>query len=306
MGRLVDGQWIVGDVATTDKKGGYDRIPRSFLETVSVNSKHQPETNRYHLYVSYACPWAHRTLIFRELKNLTNHISVSVVSPDMLDDGWVFTDDYPDHLYNKKYLREVYQDADPKISTSVTVPILWDKKEKTIVNNESSEIIRIFNSEFNNLTGNQDDYYPKHLRAEIDPLNEKIYHSVNNGVYKCGFAKTQKAYESAYLELFDTLDFLESHLNNKKYLIGNQLTEADIRLIPTLLRFDLVYFVHFKCNKKRIVDYPNLFNYLKTHYQNPAIKKTTNIIHIKRHYYYSHDKINPYRIIPLGPEKFFE
>lgn len=310
MGKLVAGKWIVQDVITSDKKGAYDRVPRSFLNQISLdNDLFQPESGRYHLYVSLACPWAHRTLIYRQWKQLEEHISVSVVNPDMLDDGWIFDPSFEsatiDHLYHCNYLREIYIKADPDVTTTVTVPILWDKKRETIVNNESSQIIRIFNTAFNQLTGNNEDLFPTHLQAEIESWNEKIYESVNNGVYRTGFAKTQAAYDEAVTKLFETLDDLDDHLQQRVFLVGDQVTEADLRLIPTLLRFDSVYFTHFKCNKKRIADYPNLSRYVKNLYAIPAIKDTTNLEHIKRHYYYSHESINPFRIVPAGPDDIF-
>lgn len=310
MGKLVDGKWEVRSIVTSNKKGAYDRLPRTFRDFVSDDHPvFKPESGRYHLYVSYACPWACRTLIYRELKGLKDHISVSVVHPDMLEDGWIFDSSYDgateDHINGFKFLREVYQKADPKITTSVTVPILWDKKTSTIVNNESSEIIRMFNSGFNSLTGNTLDLYPEDLKARIDELNEIVYEPVNNGVYKTGFAKTQEAYDEAVTELFKTLDYLEKILGENRYLTGDRLTEADLRLVPTLLRFDIVYVVHFKCNVRRIKDYPNLSRYTKELYEMPAIKETTNLDHIKRHYYYSHESINPYRIIPRGPDEIF-
>ncbi len=305
MGRLVDGKWIVSSVITSDDSGAYDRVPRSFLGKVEKGTRHPPESGRYHLYVSYACPWAHRTLIYRKLKGLEEHISFSVVSPDMLDDGWVFDPSYAgatkDDLFDFEFLRQVYTKADPNISTTVTVPILWDKKEKTIVNNESSEIIRIFNSSFNELTGNTDDFYPEKYQSEIDQLNKSIYENVNNGVYRSGFAKTQETYDAAVSALFKELDKIENILEGRDFLLGDTLTEADLRLVPTLLRFDIVYFTHFKCNVRRIKDYKNLSRYLKKLYEMPAIKETTNFDHIKRHYHYSHDAINPFRIIPKGP-----
>lgn len=310
MGKLVDGKWVVQDVITSGKKGEYDRVPRSFLDTVEKgHEKFQPDSGRYHLYVSYACPWAHRTLIYRKLKGLENHISFSVVHPDMLDDGWTFATDFPgatgDDLFKSIFMRDIYTKADPNVSTTVTVPVLWDKEHKTIVNNESSEIIRIFNTNFNDLTGNTDNYYPEKLQAEIDQWNDLIYPTINNGVYRTGFAKTQEAYDEAVNELFETLDKIEAHLDGKNYLVGEVLTEADLRLIPTLLRFDIVYFTHFKCNKKRIKDYKNLSRYVNALYKIDAIKSTTNLEHIKRHYYYSHDSINPHRIVPAGPDEIF-
>lgn len=303
MGKLIQGKWVVGDVATTSDSGSYERIKRSFRDVIgNDHPRFQPESGRYHLYVSYACPWAHRTLIFRKLKSLEPHISVSVVSPDMLEDGWIFDPSFEgatkDHLFEYNYLRDVYTRADSNISTSVTVPILWDKKHNTIVNNESSEIIRIFNQAFDALTHNKEDFYPQALHDEIDQWNERIYESINNGVYKSGFAKTQSSYDKAVKELFATLDELENHLEGKDYLVGDQLTEADLRLLPTLIRFDPVYQVHFKCSRNKISEFKNLSRYLQMHCEVPAVKETTNLKHIVRHYYYSHDQINPYRIIP--------
>jgi putative glutathione S-transferase len=310
MGKLVDGKWVEKSVITSDATGAYDRVPRNFLNQIQkASSQFPPEAGRYHLYVSYACPWATRTLIFRELKDLQDIISVSVVHPDMLEDGWSFSTDFKgatgDHLHNFNFLREVYQKADEKVSTTVTVPVLWDKKLNTIVNNESSEIIRMMNSEFNHLTGNEADYYPKELQSEIDEWNEKIYECVNNGVYKTGFAKTQEAYDRSVTALFKRLDEIDKHLEGKEYLVGEQLTEADIRLVVTLLRFDIVYVTHFKCNIKRIIDYKNLNRYTKRLYEIPAIKNTCHFDHIKRHYYYSHPDINPFQIIPKGPDAIF-
>ena len=310
MGKLINGEWVKTSIITSDDTGSYKRLPRTFLDIVS--NEHpifKPESGRYHLYVSLACPWASRTLIYRELKELQGHISVDVVHPDMLEDGWKFDSSFPgatkDSIYDFKFLRQIYQKADPTITTSVTVPILWDKQTETIVNNESSQIIRIMNSAFNTLTNNHDDYYPKHLSKKIDDMNETIYRAVNNGVYKCGFAKSQDSYEKSAKLLFKTLDELNKLLANKKFLLGDTLSEADLRLIPTLLRFDEVYFTHFKCNYKRIVDYENLVRYVKDLYSIPAIKKTTDLDHIKRHYYYSHETLNPYRLIPIGPARGF-
>ncbi len=307
---LVNGKWVKGSIIKSDKKGSYDRQPRTFRDYISdQHPVFKPESGRYHLYVSYACPWATRTLIYRSLKGLVDHIAVSIVHPDMLEEGWVFDDSFrgatKDDLFDFKYLREVYQKADPDITSSVTVPVLWDKHTNSIVNNESSEIIRMFNSGFNELTGNFEDYYPEQHKAEIDALNEKIYSAVNNGVYRTGFAKTQEAYDDAVDKLFTTLDELDDLLKHKKFLVGDEITEADLRLIPTLLRFDIVYVTHFKCNVKQIKDYKNLHRYLLDLYDVDAIKGATNLDHIKRHYYYSHDSINPYRIIPKGPDKPF-
>jgi putative glutathione S-transferase len=306
MGRLVDGVWIDTTIITSNKKGEYDRQPRGFREVISHDHPvYKPESGRYHLYISYACPWAHRTLIYRKLKGLEDHITVSVVSPDMLDHGWSFDTSLAgstgDALHSKAHLFEIYQLAQSDVSTSVTVPILWDKKTNSIVNNESSEIIRIFNTAFNELTKNYTDYYPEELKAEIDTVNTNVYGDINNGVYKSGFALNQETYESAVTKLFNRLDELDKVLAEKKYLLGDKLTEADLRLVPTLLRFDIVYFGHFKCNLKLIRDYKNLSRYLKELYLIPAINETTNFEHIKRHYYFSHESINPYRIVPVGP-----
>ncbi|MGA0242254.1 MAG: glutathione S-transferase family protein [Candidatus Marinamargulisbacteria bacterium] len=309
MGKLIDGKWVESSIVSRNTDGGYERVQRGFLDTISPSHpRFKPESGRYHLYVSYACPWAHRTLIYRQLKSLESHISVSVVHPDMLEHGWTFDTDFSgctgDSLYNHTNLYQLYQTADPTASTTVTVPVLWDKKEQTIVNNESSQIIRIFNTAFNDITGNTDDFYPEHWRDRIDAFNTMIYEPVNNGVYKCGFAQTQRAYDEAVSTLFNTLDALDDCLASQPYLVGEFLTEADLRLIPTLLRFDPVYVTHFKCTLKRIMDYPNLSRYLDRMKRHPAIYDTTHWDHIKRHYFYSHDFINPYRIIPLGPEGY--
>ena len=263
------------------------------------------EVDRYHLYISHACPWAHRALIFRKLKGLESLISLSIVHPLMPLESWVFGE-YPgsteDHLYGFKYLYELYQKADKNFNRLVTVPVLWDKKNHTIVNNESSEIIRMMNSSFDDITGNKQDYYPEKLREEIDVINERVYKDVNNGVYRCGFATTQKAYERAITPLFETLDWLEDILESKRYLTGNAITEADWRLFTTLIRFDPVYVGHFKCNVRRIIDYPCLSNYLRDLYQQPGIESTVNMEQIKKHYYGSHESINKFGVVPHGPE----
>ena len=309
MGRLVDGKWVASSVITSDKKGAYQRIPRSFRDCISVDHpKFQPESGRYHLYISYACPWAHRAMIYRSLKSLEPHISFSVVHPDMLESGWSFDKSFDgatgDDLFGCQHLMEIYTKAQPDVSTSVTVPVLWDKKENTIVNNESAEIIRIFNKGFDSLTGNSQDYYPASQQQEIDQLNEQIYDTVNNGVYRAGFAKNQDVYNEAVNQLFATLDQLDKRLGQTQYLCGDHFNEADLRLIPTLLRFDVVYHTHFKCNVRRIRDYTSLWRYTLELFEVPAIKSTTNFDHIKRHYYYSHEGINPHRIIPAGPAEF--
>lgn len=264
------------------------------------------EENRYHLYVSHACPWAHRTLIFRKLKALDDIISVSVVHPHMGKKGWRF-EDYPgatgDTLYNHEFMHQLYTQAEPHYSGIVTVPVLWDKQRETIVNNESSEIIRMLNSSFNQWTDNHYDYYPAALREQIDQINKRIYNNINNGVYRTGFAATQKAYEKNYSRLFDALDYIEELLGKQQYLTGTQITEADWRLFTTLIRFDAVYVGHFKCNKRRIKDYSNLYNFMLELYQWPGIAETVNFEHIKQHYYYSHTEINPTQIVPKGPEQ---
>ena len=273
---------------------------------VSGKGGFKAESGRYHLYVSYACPWAHRTLIYRKLKKLEDVISVSVVNPKMTEISWDF-DAYPggtgDNLYGQKTLQALYDKAAGKFDGVVTVPVLWDKKTQTIVNNESSEIIRMLNSAFDHLIDSPTtNFYPENLQDDIDAINEEIYDHINNGVYKTGFASTQSAYEKAFTHLFETLDKVEDRLSKHRYLVGDQLTEADLRLFPTLVRFDPVYVGHFKCNRQRIADYPNILNYLKDIYQIEGIADTVNMDHIKTHYYWSHTSINPKRIVPLGPD----
>ncbi|NDW20149.1 glutathione S-transferase family protein [Alteromonas hispanica] len=307
MGLLVDGKWQ-DKWYDTDKSGGkFERQASKFRDRISEDhDKFQPESGRYHLYVSLACPWAHRTLIFRKLKGLESHIGVSVVHPEMLDKGWEFGN-YPgstkDKLFDFDFAHQLYTHVDSTITTRVTVPILWDTKHNTIVNNESADIIRILNSDFNSLTGNTDDYYPESLRTEIDTVNELVYHNINNGVYKSGFATTQEAYEEAFNAVFNALDVVETRLVDSRYLLGEAITEADWRLFTTLIRFDPVYHGHFKCDKKQIADYPNLYGYMKELYQIPGIAETVNFDHIKRHYYYSHTMINPTQVIPVGPSQ---
>jgi putative glutathione S-transferase len=263
------------------------------------------EPGRYHLYVSYACPWAHRTLIFRALKGLEDVISVSVVHPLMPEESWVFAE-YPgatkDHVNQAHFLYENYRLADPQFNGLVTVPVLWDKKKRTIVNNESSEVIRMLNSAFDDYAKSDIDYYPDSLRQDIDTINILVYHDVNNGVYRCGFATTQDAYNRAFDRLFDALEELEARLALRRYLVGNQITEADWRLFTTLVRFDAVYYSHFKTNKKRLIDYSNLWSYARELYQVPGVAQTVNMDHIKTHYFGSHRSINPTGIIPKGPE----
>lgn len=313
MGQLVDGTWHDTWYDTSKTGGKFERSTSSFRNWITADGSAGPsgeggfkaESGRYHLYVSYACPWAHRTLIFRALKGLTEHITVSVVHPEMLSDGWTFATDFPgatgDTLFQLPFLRDIYIRTDPDISGRVTVPILYDKQRDTIVSNESAEIIRMLNSAFNDLTGNHDDYWPSAMRDAIEAVNGRVYDTVNNGVYKAGFATTQSAYDEAVVPLFETLDWLEDTLSQNRYLMGDKLTEADWRLFPTLLRFDPVYHLHFKCNRKRIVDYPNLWAYTRELYQVPGVSETVNLDHIVRHYHYSHDTINPHRIVPTGP-----
>lgn len=305
MGQLVDGQWHDVWYDTKSTGGKFVRSTAKFRNWITPDGPFPPEPDRYHLYVSYACPWAHRTLIFREIKGLRDLITVSVVHPDMLSDGWTLADDYPgatgDTLYGLPFLRDIYTKADSQISGRVTVPILWDKKTETIVSNESSEIIRMFNSAFNELTGNKEDFWPTEMRDDIEEVNQRIYDTLNNGVYRSGFATSQSAYDEAVTELFETLDWLENLLSSKRYLMGDKITEADWRLLPTLLRFDLVYHLHFKCNRKRIMDYPNLWAYTRELYQYQGVAETTNFDHITRHYHFSHESINPHRIVPINP-----
>ena len=312
MGLLVNGEWKDAWYDTKDTGGQFVRSAAQFRNFVTADGSAGPtgrpgfkaESGRYHLYVSLACPWAHRTLIFRKLKGLEDHISVSVVHFLMLENGWEFkvTDGATgDQLFGLDYLHQVYTEADANYSGRVTVPVLWDKQTGTVVSNESSEIIRMFNSAFDGITGNNQDFYPDTLRAEIDELNALVYDTVNNGVYKCGFATSQAAYEDSFDKLFATLDLLEARLTGKKFLFGDRLTEADWRLFTTLIRFDPVYVGHFKCNKKRIIDYPNLQTYLKTLYNEPGVAETVSFDHIKNHYYQSHRTINPTGIVPVGP-----
>ena len=312
MGLLVDGVWHDQWYDTKTSKGRFVRSAAQFRNFVTADGQAGPtgkdgfkaEAGRYHLYVSLACPWAHRTLIFRALKGLSGMIDVSVVHWHMLENGWTFQQSdgaTGDQLFGHDFMYQVYTQADPNYSGRVTVPVLWDKQQNTIVSNESSEIIRMFNSAFDGIGAAPGDYYPAALRTEIDAVNERIYETVNNGVYRSGFATTQEAYEEAVTALFDSLDWLEERLATQRYLAGDQFTEADWRLFTTLLRFDPVYVGHFKCNLKRIADYPNLSAYTRDLYQQPGIAQTCDMLHIKNHYYGSHKTINPTGIIPQGP-----
>ncbi|MEO1537755.1 MAG: glutathione S-transferase family protein [Pseudomonadota bacterium] len=305
MGQLVDGTWHDVWYDTKSTGGAFVRSTAKFRDWITPDGEFPAEADRYHLYVSYACPWAHRTLIFRAIKGLEDLITVSVVHPDMLSDGWTLSDDYPgatgDTLFGLPFLRDIYTKADPQISGRVTVPILWDKARGAIVSNESSEIIRMFNSAFNSVTGNTDDYWPEEMRDAIEEVNIRIYDTLNNGVYRSGFATSQAAYDEAVTALFGTMEWLEDRLSSNRYLMGDRITEADWRLVPTLLRFDPVYHLHFKCNRKRLVDYPCLWAYARELYQWPGVADTVNFDHIVRHYHYSHESINPHRIIPINP-----
>lgn len=316
MGLLVDGQWIDQWYDTKASKGRFIRTEAQFRNWITADGSPGPsgsggfkaEPGRYHLYVSLACPWANRTLIFRKLKGLEDMISISVVNPLMAEHGWTFDDDdgvIPDPIHQAKYLYEIYQAADPHYSGRVTVPLLWDKHQNKPVNNESAEIIRMFNSAFDQVGASPGDYYPEDLRSEIDPLNQRIYDHINNGVYKAGFATTQEAYEEAVYELFAELDLVDQRLANQRYLLGAAPTEADWRLFTTLIRFDAVYHGHFKCNLRRIEDYPHLSGYVRDLYQWPGIADTINMKHIKEHYYRSHATINPTGVVPVGPDLDF-
>ncbi len=313
MGLLQDGKWVDQWYDTGPNKGRFVRKDASFRNWITADGSPGPsgaggfaaEPGRYHLYISYACPWAHRTLIFRMLKGLEKMISLSVVHWSMGKDGWTFEPGdgvVADTVNGSTLMYQVYTSAVSDYSGRVTVPVLWDKKTSTIVSNESSEIIRMFNSAFDDIGAIPGDYYPQQQREEIDEINERIYHTLNNGVYKSGFATTQSAYEEAVIPLFETLDWLEDRLRRARYLTGPTITEADWRLFTTLVRFDPVYVSHFKCNLKRIVDYPNIWGYLRDLYQQPGIASTVNMHHIKNHYFGSHETINPTGIVPMGPE----
>lgn len=305
LGMMVDGKWTT-EWNERDRSGKFNRTPTKFRDRITADgsSGFKAEAGRYHLYVSLACPWAHRTLIMRKLKGLEDVIGVSIVDPILSDKGWAFSEQpgaIPDSVNHTQYLQDIYVKADPKYTGRITVPVLWDKEKQTIVNNESREIIRMLDVEFTEFATLENNLYPKELQQQIDDTIDKIYMPINNGVYRSGFATTQDAYNDAVTELFENLDHWESVLANQRFLCGNQLTEADICMFTTLIRFDSVYHGHFKCNLRRIVDYPNLWNYLKDLYQRPEIKETCNLDHIKRHYYMSQTQINPTQIVPKGP-----
>ncbi|AKS43412.1 glutathione S-transferase family protein [Wenzhouxiangella marina] len=312
MGLLVDGEWKDEWYDTESTGGRFERSKAAFRNWVTADGSAGPtgeggfkaEPGRYHLYVALACPWAHRTLIFRKLKGLESMISLSVVNPIMREHGWTFRPGYkvqPDPHFNAEFMHQIYTRAMSDYSGRVTVPVLWDKQRETIVSNESADIIRMFNSAFDGVGAKSGDYYPADLRESIDEINALVYDQVNNGVYKSGFATTQDAYEEAVIPLFETLDQLEERLSEQRYLCGDRLTEADWRLFTTLIRFDAVYVGHFKCNLRRIDDYPNLSNYLRDLFQVPGVSETVEMRAIKLHYYGSHDTINPHYIVPLGP-----
>jgi len=304
MGLLVDGNWQDRWYDTKKSGGKFVREDSVFRDSIGSGSdaRFPAESGRYHLYVSHACPWAHRTLIFRALKGLEDAIDVTVVDPLMLENGWELSKD-SGPVDGAKFMHEVYTKALSDYTGRVTVPVLWDKKTETIVSNESADIIRMFNSAFDGIGAAPGDYYPEQLREEIDAVNERVYHDVNNGVYKAGFATSQGAYEEAVEKLFEALDWLDERLSTSRYLVGDRLTEADWRLFTTLVRFDPVYVGHFKCNVRRITDYPNLSGYLRELYQVPGVKETVNFEQIKNHYYGSHANINPTGIVPVGPDQ---
>ena len=314
-GEMIDGVWHTRFHDTKASGGRFRRTEPKFRNWVTPDGSAGPSggdgfaaaRGRYHLYVSLACPWAHRTIILRKLKRLEDAISMSVVEPVMGEQGWQFGPDGDlDTVNGRERLNEIYLLADPRYTGRVSVPVLWDMQRRTIVNNESPEIVRMLNSAFAAFTDEATDYYPAALRHEIDAINAEVFAKVNNGVYRCGFASTQEAYEEAFLDLFGQLDALEQRLSRQRYLVGNRLTEADWRLFTTLIRFDAVYYTHFKCNLRRIMDYPNLSNYLRDLYQVPGIADTVSIDHIKRHYFISMPQLNPSGIVPLGPALDFE
>ncbi|WP_317932435.1 glutathione S-transferase family protein [Halioxenophilus sp. WMMB6] len=316
MGLLINGVWWDQWYDTDASGGSFEREQSKFRNWVTASGKPGPtglggfaaEPGRYHLYVSLACPWANRALIFRQLKGLSNLIGVSVVHPEMLTQGWTFEQQgasQGDRLYNSDFLHQIYTRARSDYTGRVTVPILWDRQRQTIVSNESADIIRMFNSAFDHLTGNKLDFYPQRLRDEIDRVNRWIYDDVNNGVYRAGFATSQQAYEEAFDRLFAALDELERLLGESPYLVGGQITEADWRLFTTLVRFDAVYFGHFKCNYQQIADYPALSRYVRELYHYPGVAETIDIEQIKQHYYASHKQINPTGVVPRGPKLSF-
>lgn len=305
LGMLINGQWV-SERNQEDAQGRFIRPSTTFRHWITADgsSGFQAQSDRYYLYVSLACPWAHRTIIMRQLKGLEAAIGLAIVDPEMGEEGWAFSEApgcIPDQVNQAQYLREIYLKAEPNYTGRVTVPVLWDRHTSTIVNNESREIMRMFDTEFEAVATSGRNFYPTELSQAINQTIDAIYQPINNGVYRAGFASTQTAYEEAVTELFQHLDHWEAVLGQQRYLCGDQITEADWCMFTTLLRFDPVYYGHFKCNLRRIVDYPNLWNYLKDLYQQPGVSKTCNIAHIQQHYYKSHTKINPTRIVPKGP-----
>ncbi len=316
MGMLIDGKWVQDRFDKRTREGRFVRTESQFRNWITPDGAPGPtgaggfgaESGRYHLYIGHACPWAHRTHIFLKLKGLADMISMSVVHWFMGEQGWTFEPGdgvIPDSVNHAHALHEVYQAADPEFTGRVTIPVLWDRKTGTIVNNESSEIIRMFNSAFDGIGAASGDYYPEQLRRRIDAVNQRVYETLNNGVYRSGFAMNQEAYETAVHPLFDTLDWLEGLLEGNRFVVGDTLTEADWRLFPTLVRFDPVYHGHFKCNIRRLVDYPNLWAHTRRLYAMPGVAETVDMGHIKRHYYGSHAIINPTRVVPAGPDLSF-
>jgi putative glutathione S-transferase len=304
MNMLVDGEWTTGAYESTTDEGEFDRQETDFRSRVrdDPDAEFPAESGRYHLYISRACPWAHRAAMTRALKGLEDAVSLSIVEPVRIDDGWEFSAEYPDPLYDADYLREIYTRADADYTGRVTVPVLWDRERGTIVNNESEEIMRMLDTEFDDLAERDVDLYPEGYRDEVDRIIEAIYEPINNGVYRAGFAGSQAAYDEAVSELFDALDHWETVLADQRYLAGDRLTEADLAMFATLVRFDHVYHTHFKCNRQAIHEYPNLWNYTKELYGLPGIVETVNLDHIVRHYYESHGDLNPERIVPTGPD----
>ncbi|WP_251341248.1 glutathione S-transferase family protein [Haloplanus halophilus] len=304
MSGLVDGEWVGTDYETGDD-GEFERQETTFRDRIGPDGSFPIEAGRYHLYISRACPWAHRTAMTRSLKGLDDAISLSLVQPERYDEGWEFSETHPDPLYGAEYLRDVYVRADPDYTGRVTVPVLWDREEETIVNNESEEIMRMLDVEAHELATRDVDLYPEGYRDEVDRLIDDIYDPINNGVYRAGFAGSQAAYDEAVTDLFDALDRYDDLLADQRYLAGDRLTEADLAMFATLVRFDHVYHTHFKCNRRAIHEYDNLWGYTKDLYTTPGIERTVNVDHIVRHYYVSHGDVNPKRLVPIGPDVDF-
>ncbi|MFB6108038.1 MAG: glutathione S-transferase family protein [Haloplanus sp.] len=305
MSRLVDGEWVADADLETDESGEFQREETTFRDRVGPDAAFPAEAGRYHLYISRACPWAHRTAMTRALKGLDDAISLSLVEPVRYDDGWEFSETYPDPLYGAEYLRDLYVRADDAYTGRVTVPVLWDRERETVVNNESAEIMRMLDVAFHDLGANDVDLYPEGYRDEVDDLLDAIYEPINNGVYRAGFAESQDAYDGAVSDLFAALDRYDDRLADRRYLAGDRLTEADLAMFATLVRFDHVYHTHFKCNRRAIHEYDNLWGYTRDLYQTPGIARTVNLDHIVRHYYESHADLNPKRLVPTGPDVDF-